>query len=74
VRTLVNLHFGRFGGMTGKVFWIIFGLIPTVLFVSGLLTWWLRIRGRRGAQGEPAAADSVTAGAPAAVAEEGARS
>jgi uncharacterized iron-regulated membrane protein len=74
VRTLVNLHFGRFGGMTGKVVWIIFGLIPTVLFVSGFLTWWLRIRGRRGAperQGEP---DAATAGVAAAAVEEGVRS
>jgi uncharacterized iron-regulated membrane protein len=72
VRTLVNLHFGRFGGMTGRITWIILGLIPAVLFVTGFVTWWVRVRQRRGAAaraGEPAAA---SADASAAV-EEAAR-
>lgn len=66
VRTLVNLHFGRFGGMVGRVAWIVFGLIPTVLFVTGFATWWLRVLRRRGAERRGAGADGP------AVAEEAA--
>lgn len=39
VGTLVRLHFGRFGGMTGRLAWVALGLIPAVLFVTGFLTW-----------------------------------
>jgi uncharacterized iron-regulated membrane protein len=40
--TLVRLHFGRFGGMTGRLAWIVLGLVPTVLFVTGFIAWWRR--------------------------------
>jgi uncharacterized iron-regulated membrane protein len=39
VSTLVRLHFGRFGGMTGRLAWILLGLIPAVMFVTGFVTW-----------------------------------
>lgn len=40
--TLVRLHFGRFGGMTGRLTWIVLGLVPMVLFVTGFIAWWRR--------------------------------
>jgi uncharacterized iron-regulated membrane protein len=47
VRGLVNLHFGRSWGMAVKVAWIAFGLVPAVLFVTGGITWWVRVVQRR---------------------------
>jgi uncharacterized iron-regulated membrane protein len=37
------LHYGSFGGNFTKVLWIMFGLTPSVLFVTGLLMWRKRI-------------------------------
>jgi uncharacterized iron-regulated membrane protein len=45
LRTVVYWHFGRFGGMTGRLIWVVIGLIPGVLFVTGFIMW--RIRGLR---------------------------
>jgi uncharacterized iron-regulated membrane protein len=49
VRTAVNLHFGRAWGMPVKVLWIVLGLVPAMLFVTGTVTWWVRVVRRRGA-------------------------
>jgi uncharacterized iron-regulated membrane protein len=45
LRTVVYWHFGRFGGMTGRLIWVVIGLIPGVLFVTGFIMW--RMRGLR---------------------------
>lgn len=37
------LHYGSFGGNFTKVLWMLFGLTPGVLFVTGLLMWRKRI-------------------------------
>ena len=43
-----RLHIGRFSGMTVKVVWGVVGLVPVVLFVTGVIMWWNRkIRGWR---------------------------
>jgi uncharacterized iron-regulated membrane protein len=48
VRAIVNLHFGRAYGMTMKWVWMALGLVPAVLFITGGITWWVRvIRPRR---------------------------
>ena len=49
VRAIVNLHFGRSWGMPGKLAWVALGLLPAVLFVTGCITWWVRVVQRRGA-------------------------
>lgn len=49
VRLLVNLHFGRSWGLTVKIVWIVLGLVPAVLFVTGFITWWVRVVRRRAA-------------------------
>jgi uncharacterized iron-regulated membrane protein len=55
------LHFGRLGGRgipgcgrglcnsTTKFIWAVFGLVPPVMFVTGVLMWWTRVvrRARR---------------------------
>ncbi len=40
----VNLHFGRFGGLFIRTLWVVLGLLPAALFVTGFLTWWKRQR------------------------------
>ncbi|HZF30781.1 MAG TPA: PepSY-associated TM helix domain-containing protein [Gammaproteobacteria bacterium] len=58
VRFVVNLHFGRNWGLTVRWLWVVLGLVPAVLFVTGFITWWVRVvkRRRAGADraGEPA--------------------
>ena len=34
------LHYGEFGGLPIKVLWALLGFVPSILFVTGLLTWW----------------------------------
>jgi len=37
---LAPLHYGEFGGLPVKVIWGLPGLVPALLFVTGLMTWW----------------------------------
>jgi len=39
---LSRLHFGRFYGWPSRVLWVVLGLIPPALFVTGALMWWTR--------------------------------
>jgi uncharacterized iron-regulated membrane protein len=41
---LVTAHFGRFGGLPVGVAWIVLGLVPAGLAVTGTWQWWLRRR------------------------------
>ena len=61
VRAVVNLHFGRAYGMTMKWVWMALGLVPAVLFITGGITWWVRvIRPRRkGAAAAKGAGEAV---------------
>jgi uncharacterized iron-regulated membrane protein len=44
---LIQLHFGRFGGLSVRFLWVALGLLPTVLFATGFVLWWTRVvRGR----------------------------
>jgi uncharacterized iron-regulated membrane protein len=38
-----RLHFGRFGGRFMKASWVVLGLVPPALFVTGALIWWKRV-------------------------------
>lgn len=40
---MIQLHFGRFGGMTIRWLWFVLGLLPAVLFVTGFVLWWTRV-------------------------------
>jgi uncharacterized iron-regulated membrane protein len=65
----VNLHFGRSWGMTVILAWVVLGLVPAVLFVTGFVTWWVRVvRRRKAGAAIPARADEP---AIASLAEEG---
>lgn len=40
--TAIRLHFGRFGGLSVRILWVILGLLPAALFVTGFIVWWRR--------------------------------
>ena len=40
---LVRLHFGRWRSHTLKVVWVLLGLIPAGMFVTGAVMWWNRV-------------------------------
>jgi len=44
---LIQLHFGRFGGLWVRSLWALLGLLPAVLFVTGFVLWWSRVVRRR---------------------------
>lgn len=46
---LVRLHFGRWRNDTLKAVWAVVGLVPAIMFVTGVLMWWNRVvrAGRR---------------------------
>ncbi len=41
-RDFYPLHFGTFGGNFTRILWILMGLAPATLYVTGLLMWWNR--------------------------------
>lgn len=47
---MVQMHFGRFGGLGVRTLWTLLGLVPAALFVTGFWLWWKRTR-RRAAAG-----------------------
>ena len=42
---IARLHFGRFRWLPLKILWTVFGLIPVVLLVTGVVMWWNRVLG-----------------------------
>ena len=40
---LAQLHFGRFSGGYVKALWVVMGLVPAILFVTGAVMWWNRV-------------------------------
>jgi len=40
---LAYLHFGNFGGWPVKALWVLIGLGPAALFITGFLMWWNRV-------------------------------
>jgi len=43
INWFVNLHFGRFGGMGVRTTWIVLGLVPSILFITGAILWWTKV-------------------------------
>ena len=46
LRWFYYLHFGNFGGWEVKALWVVLGLVPPFLFVTGALMWWNRVLSR----------------------------
>ncbi|MGY8791563.1 MAG: PepSY domain-containing protein [Pseudomonadales bacterium] len=40
---LINLHFGRFRGSWLGYVWVVLGLIPAVIYISGFVLWYRRV-------------------------------
>jgi uncharacterized iron-regulated membrane protein len=64
VDAFVPLHYGTFGGLPVKILWVLGGLTPGILAVSGFSIWWLR-RKRRSIPGEPSAGNWRAGDSPA---------
>jgi uncharacterized iron-regulated membrane protein len=43
IEWLVRFHFGRTFGVPVEALWVILGLVPCGLFVTGTLMWWNRV-------------------------------
>ena len=42
IRLMTPIHYGYFGGLLTRILWVVVGLFPGALFVTGLLMWWNR--------------------------------
>ena len=40
---LIDLHFGRFRGSWLAYVWVVLGLLPAVMFISGFILWYRRV-------------------------------
>lgn len=47
IEWLGPLHFGNFGGTPVKALWLVLGLSPPLLFVTGFLMWWNRVMSKK---------------------------
>ncbi|MBW4690473.1 MAG: PepSY domain-containing protein [Lyngbya sp. HA4199-MV5] len=44
LNAFVPLHYGTFGGLFTRVFYVFVGLTPLILFTTGFVMWWYRKR------------------------------
>jgi uncharacterized iron-regulated membrane protein len=61
IHWIYYLHFGNFAGPKTKALWVVLGLLPVILFVTGGIMWWNRVlspaaRRLRRTAGSPAVA------------------
>ncbi|MGH9524394.1 MAG: PepSY domain-containing protein, partial [Terriglobales bacterium] len=61
IHWIYYLHFGNFAGSKTKAVWVVLGLLPVILFVTGAIMWWNRVlspaaRRLRRTEGSPAVA------------------
>ena len=47
IRFMVPLHYGTFGGTATRILYILLGLVPPLLFVTGCVMWWNRAARKR---------------------------
>jgi uncharacterized iron-regulated membrane protein len=43
IQWMYYLHFGNFAGWKVKAIWTAFGLVPVLLFFTGVIMWWNRV-------------------------------
>ncbi len=41
------IHFGTFGGHATRILWIVLGIVPGLLFITGMLMYWNRSLGKK---------------------------
>ena len=49
-KSMETLHYGKFGGIASRLFWVVLGVLPLFFVATGSLMWWQRA-GRRLARG-----------------------
>lgn len=49
------IHHGRFWGYASRIAWVVLGMAPLVLFLTGVLMWWNRVLARKRRRLRPAA-------------------
>lgn len=59
------IHFGTWGGAWSKALWVLVGLTPGALFVTGFLMWWSRVLSKRWKKLGKASASGGLEGSPA---------
>ncbi|MGV0026882.1 PepSY-associated TM helix domain-containing protein [Phormidesmis priestleyi] len=42
LNSFTPIHYGTFGGLPTRIFYVFVGLAPTILMITGLVMWWLR--------------------------------
>lgn len=42
LNSFTPIHYGTFGGLPTRIFYVFVGLAPTVLMITGFVMWWLR--------------------------------
>jgi uncharacterized iron-regulated membrane protein len=63
---LVRMHFGRYGGMGVRITYVIIGLLPAVMLVTGAIMWWNRVLRRWVAQTQSTRSSATFSGQPTA--------
>jgi uncharacterized iron-regulated membrane protein len=62
---LTRLHFGRWRtpgwGQWLKAVWALIGLVPAIMFVTGIVMWWNRVVRKRAVRNVPDFAEALTA-------------
>ena len=56
---LARIHFGRAWGPWIKALWVVLGLTPAVLFITGAIMWWNRVLRRERREEQPFPASSI---------------
>lgn len=57
---LVRLHFGRAFGPRAEALWVVLGVLPCALVITGVLAWWNRVlRPKMADQGRPIEDESL---------------
>ena len=47
LRWLTRIHFGRWQSHTLKTVWVVMGLVPVLMFATGVVMWWQRVLRKR---------------------------
>ncbi|NMF64796.1 PepSY-associated TM helix domain-containing protein [Brasilonema octagenarum] len=59
LNSFTPLHYGTFGGLPTRIFYVFVGYIPLVLFVSGIVMWWYRYRAKVSVGHKPLDANGI---------------
>ncbi len=47
LHSFTPIHYGTFGGLPTRIFYVFVGLAPTILMITGFVMWWLRRKSRK---------------------------